>query len=177
MAVRANLGAVAVVLLVLCGAARADMEKSDRTRNDYSRLGPDIDKEKRDDPKRKKQVEKFFRQLGKMKRFESSRKNIEDYFLVGTAELNPVTRHADVCFKVHQGQRDVAQFVVDYMAEAEEQADAPVQLLRKWHVFSRFGESEQADQALEMLRTQYDELAAYRESIARRYNAKTVRRS
>ncbi len=177
MAVRANLRAVAVVLLVLCGSAGADVETPDRTSDDYSRLGPDIDKKKSDDPKRKKQVEKFFRQLGRMKRFESKRKNIEDFLLVGTAELNPVTRHADVCFKVRQGQRNVAEFVVDYMAEAEDQADAPVQLLRKWHIFSRFGDSQQAEQALEMLRTQYDELAAYRESIARRYNAKTVRRS
>ena len=69
-----------------------------------------------------------------------------------------------------QGQRTVAEFLVDYIL------DSPEQSVRKWHVFYRLKDAQQADQALQFTRLQYDQMESYREKIKQTYQAKTVKR-
>lgn len=125
-----------------------------------------------EDPKREKIVKKFVRQLARLRPLGTNKKKApDDFFLIGTAELNPATRHADVRFDVKQGQQEVAEFLVDYILDASKSS------LRKWQVFSRLKDAQQAEQALQLVRSQYDRLASYRKSIAKAYSAKTVRRT
>jgi len=124
-----------------------------------------------EDPKRQKMIDTFSRRLGQMKPFGGGKKNPDDYFLLGTAELNRATGHADVRFEVMQGQREVAGFLADYIAAASRTS------LRKWHVFYRLKDAEKAEQALQFTRSQYDQLASYREQLRKTYNARTIRRT
>jgi len=121
--------------------------------------------------KRANLIQKFSRQLGTMKPYDSTKKSVDDYYVIGTGKLDPTIGHADVCFQVKQGQKEVAEFLVDYMAESSEQS------IRKWHVFSRLKDAQQAEQALLMIRMQYDQMAAYQEQIRRIYNAQTCTRT
>ncbi len=134
----------------------------------------DDDTKKEDDVEAKKRaamVKNFTRKLGRMKPDGTLRKSMDDFFLVGTADLDPATGHADVRFSAKQGQEAVAEFLVSYITEA------PQSIVRKWHVFYRLKDAEQAEEALQYVRTQYDQAEAYRETIKRAYGARTVRRS
>ena len=68
------------------------------------------------------------------------------------------------------GQRSTAEFLVDYIA------GAPQNTLRKWHVFARFKETADADQALASARVQYDRMVAYRQQLQRIYAVQSTRR-
>ncbi|NQT40742.1 MAG: hypothetical protein HQ581_24825 [Planctomycetes bacterium] len=122
------------------------------------------------DPRRQAMIKKMARQLGRLPVEDATRRSMEDFYLIGTADLNQQTQHADVCFQVLQGQQKVAPFLVEYIL------DAPEGTLRRWHVFVRFKDSGLAEEALQMARTQYDEAQSYREEIARTYQARTTRR-
>ncbi len=122
------------------------------------------------DPRRQAMIKKMERQLGRLPVEDATRRSMEDFYLIGTADLNQLTQHADVCFRVLQGQQKVAPFLVEYIL------DAPEGTLRRWHVFVRFKDSGLAEEALQMARTQYDEAQSYREEIARTYQARTTRR-
>jgi hypothetical protein len=123
-----------------------------------------------EDGARKKIVDRLNRNLGRLKPVGSPKKEVTDFFVVGTAKLTKATGHADVCFQVKQGQRVTAEFVFDFMA------DASVEHPRNWHVFCRLKGAQDAEQALLAIRTRYDQLASYRDEIKRTYQARTVRR-
>ncbi len=129
-----------------------------------------IERDDAEAKKRAKIVKDYFRKLGRMRPGDSKKKSLDDYFLVGTAELTAETRHADIRFEVKQGQTDVAEFLVSYTH------DLPETVLRKWHVFSRFADGDKAEEALQLTRTQYDEMAAYQAQLRQIYGARTSRR-
>ena len=114
------------------------------------------------DPKRKKQVDAVFFRLGSMRPSPDPRKDLNDYFIIGTAELNLATKHADVRFEVKQGQQAAAEFLVDYVAAP------PANAVRQWQGFSRVKDAQQADAAVAQLRMQYDQAVAYQEHLKQR---------
>ncbi len=122
------------------------------------------------DPRRAKMVRDFSRRLGRLKPADTTRKSMDHFFVIGTAVLTPATGHADVCFQVQEGQLETAEFVVDYVLNANEQS------VRKWHVFTRFADEQQAEQALLMLRSQYDQMVSYQAQLRQIYGARTMRR-
>lgn len=123
-----------------------------------------------ENPQRTRMVNRINRRLAQLKPTGSSKKDEEDFFVVGTAVLVRQTGHADVCFQVHQGQRTTAEFLFDFMVQA-----TPANP-RDWHVFYRLKDSDQADQALAQTRMQYDQLASYREQLKQQYQATSIRR-
>jgi len=123
-----------------------------------------------DPAKRKKMADKLERKLGRLKPQGTSKKGTDDYYLLGTADVNLRNRHADVRFGVKQGQRAVAEFLADYILSQ------PQGTLRQWHVFYRLKDSTQAQQALLLTRGQYDRMTAYRQQIRKIYKAKASRR-
>lgn len=123
------------------------------------------------DPKRKKSVEALLRQIGRLKPTDAPKKTLDDYFVVGTADLNVQTQNADVRFEARQGQHSVAEYLVDYVLTA------PENTLRKWHVFSRHKEGSEAEKALTQLRMQYDQSLAYQAQLRQIYAAATMRRT
>ena len=131
---------------------------------------PDGAKPDTPDPKRAKMVRDFSRRLGRLKPTDTTRKSMDHFFVIGTAVVTPATGHADVCFQVKEGQVEVAEFVVDYVLESTEES------IRKWHVFSRFKDEQQAQQALMMLRNQYDQMVSYQTQLRQIYGARTMRR-
>jgi hypothetical protein len=122
------------------------------------------------DPKRKKLVDTVFRKIGSLKPSPNPKKDLDDYFLVGTAELTLATGHADVRFEVKQGQQATAEFLVDYVL------GAPEKTIRKWHVFSRVKDAQQGETAVAQIRMQYDQAVAYQEQLKQIYSATTIRR-
>lgn len=123
-----------------------------------------------EDFEREKTINQLSRQLGRLKPHGTYKKDAGDFFVVGTAELTKASGHADVCFQVKQGQRETAEYLVDYMAQA-----AP-NTLRKWHVFHRLKDDATAQEALQFTRRQYDEAQNYRADLMRRYQATSIRR-
>ena len=119
---------------------------------------------------RKKAVDAMAKQLGKLKPVDGGLKTATDTFVIGTAELNTATGHADVRFDVKQGQQETAEFLVDYIAGQSEQ------MLRKWHVFARLRDGQKSQEYLGQLRLQYDEQVAYQEQMKKIYAAASVRR-
>lgn len=123
------------------------------------------------DPKRTKLIDTLSRQIGKLKPADAPKKSLDDYFVIGTADLNVRTRDANVRFEARQGQQSVAEYLVDYLLTAPEDA------LRKWHVFSRYKEGSQAEAALSELRTRYDQSLAYQAQLRQIYAATSMRRT
>jgi hypothetical protein len=123
-----------------------------------------------EDAQRVKTIDRLSRQLGRLKPYGTYKKDANDYFVLGTAELTQASGHADVCFQIKQGQRETAEYLVDYIA------DAPAQTLRKWHVFYRLKDDATAQEALEFARRQYDQMQTYRDELKRKYQATTIRR-
>ncbi len=124
-----------------------------------------------DDPKREKMVSDLERKLGRLKPVgDDKRKSPDDLFLMGTAVIDPQTKHADVRFMVQTGQRATSEYIVDFVAA---HADTTV---HKWQVFARFKDPGAADQALMAARQQYDQMVAYRERLKRIYKVLSTRR-
>ena len=123
------------------------------------------------DPRRKKFIDTLFRQIGQFKPTDAPKKALDDYFVLGTAEVNVRTLDAGVCFEARQGQRSVAEYLVDYVLAASEDT------FRKWHVFSRHKDGYVAEQALNSVRMQYDQSLAYQAQLREIYAAKTMRRT
>jgi hypothetical protein len=124
-----------------------------------------------DDPRREKMVTNFQRRLGQLKPVgKGAKKSPDDYYLLAVAELTLPAKHADVWFQVLQGQRKTAEFLVDYSAGASDT------VLRKWHVFARFKDADEADAALAAARMQYDQMVAYRQRLEQIYSAASSRR-
>jgi hypothetical protein len=122
------------------------------------------------DAQREQTVDRLNRQLGRLKPHGTFQKDANDFFVVGTAELTKVSGHADVCFQVKRGQRETAEYLVDFIA------GAPAKTLRKWHVFYRLKDEATAQDAMQFARQQYDRMQAYRDGLKRKYRATTIRR-
>ena len=97
-------------------------------------------------------------------------KSLEDYYITCTAQLNQSTREVDICFRVRQGQQQVANFLADFVL------NPPEKTMRNWHVIARFSEPEAAQAAVEATRMQYDQMVAYRAQLEKMYQAKKSRR-
>jgi len=123
------------------------------------------------DRKRDKMISTLYRQLGRLKPHNSGRKDPDDYYLLGTAEVNLATRNADIRFDVKQGQRDVAEYLADYVLSQ------PQTSVRRWHVFYRLKEAQQAQQALQFTRDQYDRMKSYQAQMQKIYKARCTRRT
>ena len=162
----------AVLLAVVCTLyAGEDAANKDTAKKPSGDSKVEIPKALLNNPKRKKLIHSLMRQLGRLKPLRTPKKDLDDFFLLGTAELDLATRNANVCFQVKQGQREVAELLVDYVL------DAPENTIRKWHVFYRLKDSQQAEQALQLTQTQYDQMQAYQTQIRKIYGAKTTRRT
>ena len=70
-------------------------------------------------------------QLENFKLMRSGRKSLEDFFVVGTAELFKETQHADVRFQILNGTKATASFLLDFILSGDSQTQ------RQWHVFFR----------------------------------------
>ena len=123
------------------------------------------------DPRRKKFIDALFRQIGQLKPTDAPKRSLDDFFVLGTADVNVRTLDAGVCFEARQGQRSVAEYLVDYVLAASEDT------FRKWHVFSRHKDGYVAEQALDSVRMQYDQSLAYQAQLREIYAAKTMRRT
>lgn len=110
------------------------------------------------------------RKLGKLKFQGKLIKEADEFFVVGTADVNLQSRDADIRFFVKQGKEDVAEFLADYILAPSDG------LVHQWHVFYRVKGAEQGQEALLAVRNQYDQVQAYRAQMERIYNAKTTRR-
>jgi hypothetical protein len=129
------------------------------------------DKEPAKDPKRDKLACQFEHKLGKFPLSSGKgKRSVDDIFIIGIAELNLKSRHADVRFQAQQGQKKVSRFLVDYTL------DAPDETLRQWQVLARVKTDDEADESLKKIRADYDESVAYRAKIAKMYQALSTRR-
>lgn len=102
---------------------------------------------------------------------EREKRAPDDFFLLGTAQLDAVSKNADLCFQVKQGQTEVADFIADYIL------DEPDRAVRKWHVFARFKDNQTAEEGLVHLQQRYDLANEYQAQIARIYAARATRRT
>ena len=124
---------------------------------------------------RAKVVEILKKKLEQLKAQGKSRNTSEnatddDFYVLGTADVNVQSRHAEIRFSAKYGQQDTAEFLADYILAQ------PNGMLRQWHVFYRVKGSDQAQQTLLAVRNQYDQMQAYRAQMQRIYNARSTRR-
>lgn len=98
------------------------------------------------------------------------KKSPDDYFVIGTADLNSMTLHADVRFEILNGVDKAADFLIDFIF------NKPKSHKGEWHVFFRARTQAQATDYRQKLRDWYDSLESQREEIATIYNAKTTAR-
>lgn len=91
-----------------------------------------------------------------------------DFFLWEYAEIKLPARDEDVQFFVAQGVAPTSLAVTSYLAGNSETSR------RDWNVFARYKSQTAADAA--QIRQEYDNLLAYREQLARLYQARTTRR-
>ena len=109
-------------------------------------------------------------QLEAFKLTKAGKKTLEDYFVVGTAELFPITENADVRFQVTGGTKDTASFLLDFILAGKKETK------RQWHVFFRAKTQAEADKYIAQLRSWYDSQEQQRAQIAAIYHARTTRR-
>ena len=111
------------------------------------------------DPKRKKLVDTVASQAGLVEAVAESEEGIDNYFLVGTAELALATGHANVRFEVKQGAaggRRIPRRLYPRCAE---------KTVRKWHVFSPRRGRQPGETAVAQIRMQYDQAVAYQNQL------------
>jgi len=142
----------------------SSMQAEDGKPADYQAVAPAANDQ------RTKVVTVLTRKLGQFKLQGKLIKEADDFYVVGTADVNLQSRHADIRFFVKQGKEDVAEFLADYILAP------PDGLVHQWHVFYRVKGPEQGQEALLAVRNQYDQVRAYRAQMQRIYNAKTTRR-
>jgi hypothetical protein len=102
------------------------------------------------------------------KRNTSGKKTPDDFFVVGTADLNPVTENADIRFEVLAGVKAAADFLINFIF------NRPTDHKGEWHVFYRAGTEAQATDYRQQMRDWYDSMEAQRAEMAAIYNAKTT---
>ncbi len=109
-------------------------------------------------------------QLAAFKSSSSGKKSPDDYFVVGTADLNTMTSNADVRFEILNGVKAAADFLIDFIF------NQPQNHTGEWHVFYRAHTEAEATAYRQQMRNWYDSMEAQRAQIAAIYNAKTTRR-
>jgi hypothetical protein len=109
-------------------------------------------------------------QLIAFKRTTPGKKTLDDYFVVGTADLNSRTLHADIRFEVLGGVKATADFLIDFIFNSAKDHKG------EWHVFFRGRTEAQATDYRQQMRQWYDSQEAQRSQIAAIYKAKTTAR-
>ena len=99
-----------------------------------------------------------------------NKKSPDDYFVVGTANLDTMTQNADIRFEVITGVKKAADFLIDFIF------NQPKFHKGEWHVFFRAHTEAKAIAYRQEMRDQYDAMEAERAELAAIYNAKTTRR-
>jgi hypothetical protein len=101
---------------------------------------------------------------------KGAKRSSDDAFVVGTSQLRLSDKHADVRFYVLKGVRTVADFLLDYVLAA------PGGVKRDWHVFYRTHSEDDANDYVDRLRKDYDDMETKREAIAKIYEAASTSR-
>ena len=109
-------------------------------------------------------------QLAAFKMSTPGKKSPDDYFVIGTADLNSITQNADIRFEVLQGIKKAADFLIDFIF------NSPKGHKGEWHVFFRGHTEAQATDYRQQMRDWYDNMEAERAQLAAIYNAKTTAR-
>ncbi len=109
-------------------------------------------------------------QLVAFKLSTPGKKSLADYFVIGTADLNTATLHADIRFEILSGVNSAADFLLDFIF------NRPKSHLGEWHVFFRGRTEAQATEFRQQMRDWYDSLEAQREQLAAIYHAKSTAR-
>jgi len=109
-------------------------------------------------------------QLAAFKLSTSGRKSPDDCFVVGTADLNLATLHADIRYEILSGVKSAADFIIDFTL------NLPKNHKGEWHVFFRSRTEAKAIEYRQAMRDLYDSLEAQRAQIAAIYKAKTTAR-
>jgi hypothetical protein len=109
-------------------------------------------------------------QLVAFKMSTPGKRSLADYFVIGTADLNTATLHADIRFEILSGVKSAADFLLDFIF------NRPTSHLGEWHVFFRGRTEDQATEFRQQMRDWYDSLQAQREQLAAIYHAKSTAR-
>jgi hypothetical protein len=118
----------------------------------------------------KAKAESIEDQLAAFKLSTAGKKSPDDYFVIGTADLNTATSHADIRFEILSGVKSAADFLIDFTF------NRPKNHKGEWHVFFRAHTEDKATAYRQQMRDWYDSLEAQRAQIAAIYNAKTTAR-
>ena len=89
----------------------------------------------------------------------SGKKSPDDFFVIGTADLNTTTQHADIRFEILNGVKNAADFLIDFIF------NQPKNHQGEWHVFFRGHTEAQAVEYRQKMRDWYDNLEAQRASL------------
>jgi hypothetical protein len=108
--------------------------------------------------------------LAAFKMSTGGKKSPDDYFVVGTADMNSATMNADIRFEILNGVKAAADFLIDFIF------NRPKSHKGEWHVFFRGHTEAQAVEYRQQMRDWYDSLEAERARLAAIYHAKTTRR-
>ncbi len=98
----------------------------------------------------------------------SGKKSSDDYFVVGTADLDTSTLNADIRFEILNGVKAAADFIIDFIY------NQPQYHQGEWHVFFRGHTETQAIAYRQKMRDLYDSMEAERARLAAIYNAKST---
>ncbi|MGO9114558.1 MAG: hypothetical protein ACLP9L_35530, partial [Thermoguttaceae bacterium] len=109
-------------------------------------------------------------QLAAFKLSTRGKKSPDDYFVIGTADMNSATLNADIRFEILNGVKKAADFLIDFIF------NRPKNHKGEWHVFYRAHTEAEAIEYRQQMRDWYDSLEAERARLAAIYNAKTTRR-
>lgn len=149
----------AILSVILC-ACLSSVQAEDGTPGSYQGVAS------RADEQRTKVVEVLMKKLEKLKPQGKLEKAVDDFYVLGTSDVNVRSRHAEVRFSAKQGQQDVAEFLADYILAQ------PNGMIRQWYVFYRVKGPDQAQQALVAVRNQYDQAQRYQIQMQKIYNAR-----
>jgi hypothetical protein len=109
-------------------------------------------------------------QLTAFKLTTSGKKSPDDCFVIGTADLDLATLHANIRFEILSGIKNAADFIIDFTF------NLPKNHKGEWHVFYRARTEAKASEFRQAMRDSYDSLVAQRNQIAAIYKAKTTAR-
>ena len=118
----------------------------------------------------KAKAESIEDQLAAFKMSTSGKKSPDDFFVIGTADLNTTTQHADIRFEILNGVKNAADFLIDFIF------NQPKNHQGEWHVFFRGHTEAQAVEYRQKMRDWYDNLEAQRAQLAAIYNAQSTTR-
>ncbi len=118
----------------------------------------------------KAKAESIEDQLVAFKLSTPGKKTPNDFFVIGTADLNQATQNADIRFEILHGVSSAADFLLDFIFARPKNHEG------EWHVFYRARTEAQATDYRQQMRDWYDSLEAQREQLAAIYHAKSTAR-